>query len=197
MLGLINKMDCYAGAYPYALDTELLEQRNWVFHPYLELRRSGKLGKADESAMRDNLVAVGARLDKLLMGQAQRVPLDTRHAILWNSPLFTVYYETGGTDAREYLIANGMRAYLAIVGQNPDGRQVVTIGRTMDIVPFPVKKLMADFNRQEGFSGVGSGWGGSDLVGESDRATGTGLTWEKLTQIAIARLKKEGVWIDP
>jgi hypothetical protein len=192
LLSLTNRWDITGGAFPMNLDDQLIRQHNWVFQPYTELRKSGALAQATERVMLDNLAAVMARLDKFLMGQSGEVELDTRHVILYDSPEFKIIDEIGGNDARYYLFSKGMKAFISIVARRPDGRLVCSMGRRSQYDRWPQLKLYGDFNAAEGLS-PDKGWNGSDIVGGSSRLLGTGLDFGQLRDIAIARLRREGI----
>lgn len=190
LLALTDKWDITGGAFPMNLDEQLVRQHNWVFRPYTDLRKSGALASANEQVMRDNLDAVMKRLDMAMMGQAEEVNLDIRREILFDDPRFKIVNEIGGNEARYQLFSEGMNAFISIVAQRPDGRMVVSVGRRSQYIPFPVVELYGDFNEAEGFEPP-NGWGGSTIVGASSRAKGTGLTWQQLRDITLARLEKQ------
>jgi hypothetical protein len=192
LLSLTDKWDITGGAFPMNLDDQLVRQHNWVFRPYTDLRKSGALAQANERVMLDNLDAVMARLDKFLMGQSGEAELDTRHVVLYDSPMFKIVDEIGGNDARYFLYSKGMDAFISIVARRTDGRIVYSVGRRSQYIRFPVEKLYDDFNTAESLDRR-TGWNGSTIIGGSSRLNGSGLTWEQLRNIAIARLKEEGV----
>ncbi len=188
ILAINNYRDITGGAYPINLDEVVVRQHNWIFLPYSNLRKSGGLAMATEQILRDNLEAVLHRLDQALMGQAEEVPLDTRHEILWDSPDFKVIDEIGGTEARSWLFSRGLRAYISIVAHRTDGRLVVTVGRRSQFVKFPLPAFYDAFNEAENLTRE-NGWNGSDLVGGSSRASGTRLSWENLRDLACKTMK--------
>jgi hypothetical protein len=187
LLALTDRWDVTGGAYPMNLNESLVREHNWVFRPYTDLRKSGALANANEAVLRSNLEAILHRITKAMMGEAEQIPLDTRHTILYDSPEFKVVDEIGGNEARYHLFNHGMNAYLSLVAQRADGSQVMTIGRRSRFIPFPVTELYADFNEAEGLTKE-KGWNGSDIVGGSPRATGTKLSWEQLRDIIRKRL---------
>ncbi|HBI25276.1 MAG: Abortive infection protein [Candidatus Wolfebacteria bacterium GW2011_GWC2_39_22] len=187
LLDLTNKWDITGGAYPINLDEEIVRQHCWIFEPYTDLRKTGKLSQADENMLRDNIEAVMKRLDMLLMGQAGGKTLDTRHEILYDSPIFKIVNEIGGNEARYHLYGKGMNAFISVVAQRTDGRHVYTIGRRSQYIPFPIQALYDDFNLAEGLTRV-NGWSGSTIIGGSSREMGSGLSWQELVEIVKARL---------
>lgn len=187
LLHLTNMWDITGGAYPINLNDSLLRQHNWIFKPYADLRKSGGLAKADEHAMRDNLDAVIARLDKAFMGEAQEEKMDTRALILHDCPEYKIVDEIGGNEARYHLFSQGMNAFISIVARRPDGRMVVSVGRRSRYIPFPVEALYDDFNHAESLTRE-TGWNGSDIIGGSSRQLGTCLSWQQLRDITDRRL---------
>ena len=187
LLALDDRWDITGGAFPMNLDDKLIRQHTWVFKPYADLRRSGGLASATVEVMLDNLEAVLGRLNRYLMGQGEEVVLDTRHRILYDSPGFKIVDEIGGNEARYYLFSKGMNAFISLVATRTDGRFVYTVGRRSRYTDFPVPKLYDDFNKAEGLTRE-TGWNGSDIIGGSSRALGSGLAWDKLRDITLERL---------
>lgn len=187
LLALNDRWDITGGAFPMNLSDELVEQHTWVFQPYANLRRSGALSVANEHVLLDNLAAVLGRLNLFVMGQAQKVKLDTRHEILHNCPSYKIVHEIGGNEARYFLYNHGMDAFVSIVAIRSDGRFVYSIGRRSRYVQFPVEQLYDDLNTAEGFD-RNNGWNGSDIIGGSSRMNGSGLHWERIREIVNRRL---------
>ena len=187
LLDLNNKWDITGGAYPVNLDEQLVRQHCWIFEPYTDLRKSGKLAQATEGMLRDNIEAVMKRFDMLLMGQAGEKELDTRHVILYDSPAFKVVDEIGGNEARYYLYGKGMNAFVSVVARRPDGRLVYVLGRRSQYIPLPIEQLYEDLNLAENLTRA-SGWGGSTIIGGSSRELGSGLCWTEIVEIVNRRL---------
>ncbi|HSI20817.1 MAG TPA: hypothetical protein VLA04_03930 [Verrucomicrobiae bacterium] len=186
LLDLDDKWDITGGAFPLDLSDRLVRQHNWVFEPYTNLRKSGRLATADADILRSNLSEVCSRLTQYQMGYGGEKELDTRHEILFDSPTFKIVDEIGGSESRYHLFSNGMDAFISIVARRPDGRFVYTVGRRSRYIPFPVKELYAAFNEAEGMTGE-KGWNGSDIIGGSHRELGSGLSWEQLRDITLLR----------
>ncbi|KKR86274.1 MAG: hypothetical protein UU48_C0015G0021 [Candidatus Uhrbacteria bacterium GW2011_GWF2_41_16] len=194
ILALNDRMDVTGGAFPINLSERLLRERAWIFQPYMDLRKSGILARANEQILQDNLDAVLHRLDRYLMHDGEEIDLDTRHEILFDSPYFKIVNEIGGTEARCFLFTHGMNAYLSLVATRPDGRSVYTVGRRSQYIPFPVPKLFRDYNELEERKDVVI-WDGSDIVGGSGREPCSGVPWEQLRDRTIWRLRKEKIWM--
>jgi len=195
LLALNDRWDITGGAFPMSLDDSLVRQHCWVFSPYTDMRKSGELASASEG-IRSCIMACCENLTAAFLGQAQEKMLDTRYEILHASDRFKIIDEIGGNEARYHLFAHGMldNGYVSLVARRHDGRFVYTIGRKSQYVDFPVKKLYAALTAAEReFAVFGSSeiktspWGGSDLIGGSNREFGSGLTWEQVIDI----IKKE------
>lgn len=187
LLSLTDRLDITGGAFPMNLRGELEEQHAWVFGAYNDLRKSGSLASANEAVLKDNLAATLGRLDKFMMGDGERQPLDTRHEILFDSPQFKIIDEIGGNEARYHLFNHGLKAFISIVATRQDGRRVVTIGRKSRYIPFPILRLYDAYNAAEGLTQI-NGWNGSDIVGGSSREFGTRLSNDELRHIALEEI---------
>jgi hypothetical protein len=187
LLALTDRLDITGGAFPMNLDDQIVRQHNWIFRPYTDLRKSGRLATATDFILKDNLVAVLARLDKFMMGQAGEVELNTSHEMLHNTPRYSIVNEIGGNEARYHLFSRGMDAFVSLVATRPDGRYVYSIGRRSRFIRFPVRKLYDALNKAEKLEN-GAGWNGSDIIGGSPRATGSGLHWTTVRDIIDATL---------
>lgn len=187
LLALTDRWDITGGAFPMNLDEQLVRQHSWVFRPYSDLRTSGSLANAGEAILRSNLEAVLRRLDKFMMGEAEEVVLDTRYRLLYDSPEFKIIDEIGGSEARYKLFSEGLNAFISIVARRDDGRLVCSVGRRSRYIPFPVRRLYGVFNEAERLEAPDD-WNGSDIVGGSPRAIGTGLGWEQLRDLTISTL---------
>ncbi len=183
IIELTNRWDVTGGAYPMNLDEDLQRQYNWIFEPYTQLRKSGALAVANEIVMHSNLEAVMGRLDKAIMGQAEEIPLDTRHKVLHQSRHYMMVHEIGGNDARVHLFSQGMKAFISLIAERPDGAFVISLGRRSQYIPFPTEALYDRYNKEEGLTRK-NGWNGSTIVGGSPRKTGTKLSLDRIREIA-------------
>ncbi|PIN89467.1 hypothetical protein COU60_03670 [Candidatus Pacearchaeota archaeon CG10_big_fil_rev_8_21_14_0_10_34_76] len=191
LLELTDKLDITGGGYPMNLDDGLLSTHNWIFAPYNDLRKSGALASANEAVICSTLESMTGRIDQLVMGQAEKRELDTRHEILYDSPSgFKIVNEIGGSEARYFLFSQGLDAYISLVAIRPDNRNVWTVGRRSPYIPFPINELFGVYNALEGLP-EGEGWGGSNIVGGSSRKHGSGLSWEQLAEATVGHLQKK------
>ncbi|MGV8087048.1 MAG: hypothetical protein ACP5N1_05455 [Candidatus Woesearchaeota archaeon] len=174
LLELDSRLDVTGGAFPMNLEDELLQQHSWVFEPYTEFRRSGKLSNADENMMRENIESMMPRITALIEGKAEKIQLNTEHEIVYQSEHFMMINEKGATHARYYLFSKGMDAFISIVAKRSDNKYVYSIGRRSRFIPFPVIKLYEKYNLIEGLKKE-NGWGGSDIIGGSSRKYGSNI----------------------
>lgn len=180
LLELTDRWDITGGAFPMSLNDGLVEQHAWVFAPYSELRKTGALSTASATTIEHCIEAVGARLTRALLNDSGSVPLDTRHEILYASDHFSIVNEIGGTEARYVLFSRGLNAYVSLVATRPDGRRVYTIGRRSRYIDFPVPSLYKELSLAEPELAP---WGGSDIIGGSNREKGSGLTPERIREV--------------
>lgn len=186
LLALTDRWDITGGAFPMNLDDVLVEEHNWVFDAYSSFRKSGALARATPEELRGNLEATFGRLDRYLMGSAERLALDTRHTFidrldLGATSLFFVD-EIGGNTARYFLYNHrDMQAFVARVATRPDGRFVYSIGRRSRYVDFDIPRMLQSLSAHD----IGP-WGGSDIIGGSNRERGSALDWPDIRRILVA-----------
>lgn len=193
LLSLNDRLDVTGGAFPMVLDDEVAEMHAWVFDPYTALRVSGALATADEATMRNCVESVHGRLDRVLMGQAERRPLRKDCEVLWESQVgcgFKIVNETGGNEGRYWLYSRGMRAFVGLVATASDGTHVYSIGRRSQYVDFPVLALLDELNRAEGGADLPPAWGGSDLIGGCGRGRRSRLSWQEVRDVLETFLAK-------
>lgn len=191
LLEIDSRLDITGGWYPMNHNTKLIRQHHWVFAPYSELRKSGKLYNATAGMMRDNLEATTTRIMKHINGDGGEVELDTRHEIYYRGNDFWMANEIGGPDARYELFSQGMLTYINIIGEKENGNLAMTIGNSDPYRQFPIQKLYDVFNAAEGITKDNKDkWGGSNLIGGSPRETGTKLSWQEIKEITQNYLKK-------
>lgn len=187
LLHLNNNWDITGGAFPINLDDKVIRQHCWIFEPYANLRKSGKLAQASEEMLRDNIESTTSRITAYLVGNASEKELDLRHEILYDSPRFKIIDEIGGNDVRYHLFSKGLNAFVSLVARRNDERFVYSIGRRSQYIPFPIDRFYDDLNEAEGLTRA-DGWNGSTIIGGSSRQQGSKLTWKEIAPILEARL---------
>ncbi|MEK6894251.1 MAG: hypothetical protein AABX10_02195 [Nanoarchaeota archaeon] len=189
LIELNDRLDVTGGAFPMSLRERLVRQHAWVFQPYSDLRKSGRLSGATAADMRTCLESVGSRVMAFLLGQGEEIDLDTKHEILHEDPRFKVVNEIGGNDARYVLFSQGMNAFLSLVATRQDGNRVYTVGRRSRYIPFPVSDLYGVYNQAEGLT-LANGWNGSDIIGGSSRLQGSKLSPDQVFELTKDYLDK-------
>lgn len=178
---IVDLLDMSAGVYPMPHERDLLGEVRWVFDPYLRARPS--LGGMSAEAMREVIRDVHHRLDRFMIGRAERMPLVGDFKRIGGG-LGWVFAEVNHQTAREKLVASGVRAAVELFGRAGE-RYLYTVWRRSEyVVGFPVREILAALNQAEGFAPVdASGWGGADNVGGSPRGRGSALTPEQVQAI--------------
>ena len=126
--------------------------------------------------------AVGARIDRYVLADAESIPLDTRYNLIGGGPGWSMI-ETQGFYARAMLRQNGITAYVAYGGEH-EGRHKYSIGKLSMADSFPIVDLYAFLNELEGFdSATGSCWGGGDTIGGSPKLVGSSLSPKELEEV--------------
>lgn len=182
ILELNDRLDITGGAFPMNLSDSVYGTHCWIFEPYTNARRKGAIARADTEDMTVILDAICKRLTMLMMNQAGWVAPDVDVKILYRDSAITVLDErTGGIESRHLAFAQNLipRTYLSLVADRDDGRRVYTLGKRSRYVDLPLRDVFARLNHVEGFTSP-RGWGGSDLIGGSDRTDGSGLSWEQI-----------------
>lgn len=185
LLELTDRWDITGGAFPMSLNDGLVEQHAWVFAPYSNLRKTGVLASADATTILHCIEAVGERLNRVWLTQSEGISLDTRHEFFYKSARFDIVDEIGGNEARYVLFSQGLNAYISLVARRSDGRFVYTIGRRSRYVDFPIPDLYGVLSKAEPELAP---WGGSDIIGGSNRERGSGLSWEKIRDLIEGHL---------
>ena len=131
--------------------------------------------------MRSVIDDVHHRIAEFVVGRAGRLPLSGSHKKIGGGPGW-VLVEVSGGQARERLIADGIRAAVEVFGRNGD-RWLYSIWRRSEyIVGFPVRTLLDALNQAEGLDGS-LGWGGADNVGGAPRGRGSALSPDQVERV--------------
>ena len=186
-----SRLDITGGWYPMNHNTKLVRQHQWVFQPYSNLRKSGKLYGADANMMRDNLEATCGRIMKHINGDGDEVELDTRHEIHYQGDDLWIAHEIGGPDSRYELHAQGMTSFVNKIGEKENGNNVMTLSNSSPYKFFPIQQLYNAFNEAEHIAKDNPDrWGGSNMIGGSPREAGTSLTLQEIKKITKQVIKE-------
>lgn len=163
-----DMLDATGGAYPFSVDSMLMREISWIFHPYASQRQA--LPSMDADGMRAIVDAVGSRISSYAMGLGKEQEPAADLEIVRDFGAWSMVKEKGA-DARTALFEKGVVAFVSV---REDGdRWHYSIGRSSDYVPFPVAEILRSLNDLECFAlgetGALDGWGGSDLIGGSPR----------------------------
>ena len=167
-----DKLDIFAGAYPFAPASEIMKDVFWIFQPYAEQR--GKIATMDASGMRAIMEAVGARIDHYVIGKGEKlaVVVQDHFKMLRQGTGWSLVEETGPY-ARTGLYHAGIQAFVAYRGENKGSHQY-SFGRFSPFVPFSLLKLYERLNQEEGITTNNSDrWGGGNTAGGSPRERGS------------------------
>jgi hypothetical protein len=191
LVGIVDVLDTTGGGYPFPLDLPVLEELAWVFEPYRRFRQSGELALRQAPAFTRVIEAAEERILKHITGQGGRIPVDPRYRRLGGGTNWALIEEVGA-QARTGLLADGIRAYVA-VRQRPDGRWTYTVGRMSVFIPFDVPAILRRLNEVEGLTA--DSWGGSNTIGGSPRIHGSALppqVVEKVVEEVVANHRRNG-----
>jgi hypothetical protein len=180
-----NKIDVCGGLYPCNLDELVRNHFTWVFEPYIQQRRLGKV-QGDEELIRVTIRLVCDRLLELIDGRAGTAPITAQPEILYSSPRnFVIADEKGDPSSRLVLAAQGHTNLISQICTRPNGRHTYSIirGSPYDDDVFPVSALIEAFQAAEDQPGERI-WGGSNLAAGSDSELGSSLHWTQLRDIA-------------
>jgi hypothetical protein len=175
-------LDSSAGTFPMPHDRDLLGEIRWVFEPYARARPH--LTGMGSDPMRQVILDVHLRIDQFLIGRAGHLPLRGAHTAVGGGDGW-VFVEVSGPNARERLVAAGVRAAVELTARVGD-RFAYSVWRRSEYVAwFSVPDILAALNLAEGFEPVDvNGWGGADNVGGSPRGRGSVLAPAEVQSIA-------------
>jgi hypothetical protein len=186
-----DMLDTTAGLYPFAPDSQLARELAWVFEPYVLARQDGRLWTMKGPEMANVIDAVGVRIDRYVLGDAQAIPLDTRYEIIGGGPGWSMV-TMQGFYARSQLRQNGITAYVAYGGEQ-EGRHKYSLGKLSLADSFPIEELYEYLNHLEGIDpATAPHWGGGDSIGGSPRPTGSSLAPKELETAINAFLARRG-----
>jgi hypothetical protein len=180
-------LDASAGTFPMPHETDMLAQVRWVFEPYAHARpRVAGLSSAE---MRSIIDDVHHRIAEFVVGRSGKLPLSGSHKRIGGG-LGWVLVEVAGGQARERLIADGVRAAVELFGRNGDHWLYSIWRRSEYIVGFPVRALLDALNAAEELD-PNVGWGGADNVGGAPRGRGSKLPPDEVERVINRVLRAE------
>lgn len=149
-----------------------LEELNWVMEPWLIAREAG-LYEADDAFLAQVIEEVCDRLDQYADGAGGRCDDCSSYDVLFKTGRVSVVVEHGPL-ARAHMLDDGVEAFVSVRARS-DGRSIVTLAKTSPFVTVDIDAAYALLNDLEGCGDSTDRWGGSDTIGGSPRASGTGL----------------------
>jgi hypothetical protein len=178
-------LDASAGTFPMPHERELLGQVRWVFEPYAHARP--RVASLSASEMRSVIGDVHRRIDEFVLGRAQQLPLTGSYQRIGGGDGWAMYEVSGG-QARERLVAEGVRAAVELFGRAGE-RWLYSLWRRSEyIAGFPVREILDALNRAENLDGS-VGWGGADNVGGSPRGRGSSLAPAEVERVVNQVIK--------
>lgn len=194
LIDVVDLLDTTGGLYLMDIKSRLREEVNWIFHPYIEVRTSGKLEKMDGEQMVKLVKEVGGRLKAYSTCRGGRIKADTRHEMLHKGDGWVMFREIG-IDARHQICIDGADAYVMLKEGGEGSRFHYSIGKISKFVPFPVAAVIAALDAVEGPTVVKGetlkpNWGGSDIIGGSPRQFGSCLAPKEVIKIVEEVLRR-------
>ncbi len=166
-------IDTTGGAYPVPSDHPMIRKIGWIYEPYTTARCTDALKDMSGSDMAALIHTVCERIAEYAEGRGAEVDLDDRYEIIGGGPGWKMIVEQGAY-ARTQLFASGVPVVVT-VHRNADGTHTYALAKMSPFVRFPLKKIFAALNEEEGEGDSGNAWGGSDTIGGSPRRTGSRL----------------------
>lgn len=187
LIDTVDLLDTTGGLYLMDIKSRLREEVNWIFHPYIDVRTSGRLEKMSGEEMIKLVKEVGGRINSYANGRGGRKEADVRFEMIHKGIGWVMFKEIG-VDARYRVCMEGHDAYVMLKGGEGSSRFHYSIGRISQFVPFPVKAIIEALNTAEGPTVVMEktrrpAWGGSDIIGGSPRMFGSCLPPEDVVKI--------------
>jgi hypothetical protein len=172
-------LDMSSGTFPMPHERDLFGEVRWVFEPYTRVRPRLMAMMGEE--MRQVIHDVHLRIDQFVIGRAGSLPLAGEYRRLGGGTWWMV--EVLRAQARESLVAAGVRAAVEVTGHFND-RWTYTVWRRSEyIVWFPVRAILDALSTAEASAGGSGHWGGADNVGGSPRPHGSVLSPERVEHI--------------
>lgn len=180
LVSCLDKLDCTGGVYPFG-DTTMLRKMAWMFQPYKEARKQGKLFTLNSEEMKTIIEACLSRISLYTQGMAQEIELDGTYKIIGGGPEWSLIKESG-TSSRMKLFASGLKTIVSVL----DSGKYVIMKKSM-WVKFPLEALFNKLNQLEG----AMVWGGSNTIGGSLRSIPSKFSPQELEEIINKFLKEK------
>ncbi len=188
LVAVTGKLDRWCGMCPeFLTDMDIVRQLAWVFEPYWEMRRSGKLYLPEyRTAERftEKFHEIDLRIRAHLRGDPSELPLDDGYDEIQRGPGWLMVRERGPF-ARARLAGDGVRT-LVCLAPRTDDYQTYTILRTNPFSRWKLEDVLLRCNEAEG--NIERPWGGGDFVIGSPKGVGS-----KLPPSAIGEIMTEVV----
>jgi hypothetical protein len=184
ILFIEDMLDTTAGAYGFPPDMLGLQENNWIFNPYSLARQNGTLSRRDPREFLQVIESVGSRIDKTIVGNGEKLPLDTKYEVISHHGLWIMVKEIG-LRARAGMFADGIKAFVSVRPRD-DGRTTCSIGRAGVWIPLDIPSLADHFNALE--DDPINKWGGGDTIIGSPRATGSRFTPLEIAEIIMKKV---------
>ncbi len=183
VLGMVDILDTMAGAFPFDKDMPLLQELAWIFEPYTTFRLNGGVDRKNAWEFELILTLVEERIMAYILGDGEKLPLDTRFEVYKQYPTWAITQEIGA-QAKIGMMSSGIVAGFYFRDRG-NGRWTHTIWRMSDLEDFPVPGFIKHISRLDDAE-----WGGGDTVGGSNRVLGSKFSPDQLDEIARDYLRK-------
>lgn len=153
-----DKLDCTGGLYPFG-DISQLRKMSWIFEPYRNARKNGKLSEMSHQDMRTIIDACLLRISQYTQGDSLECSMDVSFNVIGGGENWSMVRESG-TAARMVMFASGINTIVSVL---EPGRYV--IAKKSMWIDFPIEEIFDKLNQIEGKKV----WGGSNTIGGSLR----------------------------
>ena len=141
-----DRLDATGGGYPLG-DTGMSRKLAWIFELYNRARFSGALKNMEVAAMQGIIEATCQRISAYTMGNWEELPLAGNYERLGGGSDWVLVKESGPF-ARRAMFAEGIKAFVSILGRKDDN-YVYSIGRRSPWVLFNLPRIMNYLNAEE------------------------------------------------
>lgn len=177
-----DMLDTCGGTYPFHRDTPVLKEIAWVFQPYTLFRLTGGIERKSVQEYTNVIDNVCQRIMLHITGNSHTIDLDINYKVSYKSPRWSLVEEMGRDDRMAYW-GEGIKAFVAC-RKRADGRFTYTLGKMSPFVDFNIIGILNHLNANE------PGWGGSNTIGGSPRATGSAIKPQDMVDLINGLLDK-------